>query len=430
MLIREFGHLPVYGPETGTGADTGTETGGGAPPTGTGGVEEGAGAESGAAEETEQQEQGQQERRQEGRGSGRTKVRQQLESAAEEARKKSTQQGARDQQGRFQAQQGQQQEGQQQDQGQQQQSAAPEAWAKEAKAAWGQLPQQVQAAVLKRETDMAAGVENLKKGYKDLDDAIKPYSDAISQYKTTPAAAVKQLFDWMMALTNEASELQQGRAPSRNAFAALAKSYGLDPVRLLAHLVQNPGQQQQQPQQQVQQGQPQLDPNVKAYIDRMFGGFSQGLTQLNTTVQQQSQAKTNEMLAIWAKDKPYFNDVRVVMAQLMTPGANGSAPVVPAREDGNADLDKAYELACSINPAVQAKMTEARTAAEAKAKADKEAAEKLAQKQKLEAARKASGSIPISAPGVPGDGKQQGPKRGKSVKESIADAIKEVRGGA
>jgi hypothetical protein len=433
MLIREGWDRLAYAPETGAGA--GTETGaegGGAPPPA---VDEGAGAESGAAEEGEQQ---QDQQRQDGRGSGRSKIRQQLESANEEAKKRtSQQQKGRDQQGRFQAgQEGQpvQQEGQQQNQNQQvnqqQQTAAPEAWSKEAKAAWGQLPPAVQAAAVKREADMAAGVENLKKGYKELDEAIKPYTSAISEHKTTPAAAVKQLFDWMMALTNEATAMKQGQPP-KGVFAALAQSYGIDPVRLLAYMVQNPQHQQQQQNGQVQQqGQPQLDPNVKAYIDRMFGTVNQGFSSLASTVQQQSMQKTNEMLSMWAKDKPHFNDVRVTMARLMTPGVNGEAPVVPARQDGNADLDKAYELACAITPDVTSKMQQERQAAEQKAKADKEAAEKVAQRQKLEAARKASGSIPIQAPGVPGDGKQQGPKRGKSVKESIMDAVKEVSGNA
>ena len=424
MLIHK--NEPFYAPDTEIGA-AGGDAGGGSPPP--------AGGAEGAVEtgqETETQEEGQQEQRQEqrqeGRGSGRSKVRQQLEAATEEAKKRQT---TRNQQGRFQ---GQPQEGQQQEQpqegqqGQQQLAQAPEAWSKDAKAVWAQLPPQAQVAVTKREADMAAGVENLKKGYKEIDDAISPYKDAISGYKTTPAAAVKQLFDWMMALTNEATAMKAGQPP-RGVFAALAKSYGIDPVRLLAHMVQNPAQlpQQQNGQQQQQTGQPQLDPAVKQYIDSIFGNVNQGISHLSQTVQQQSMAKTNEMLSMWAKDKPYFNDVRVTMARLMTPGANGEPAVVPPREDGNADLDRAYQIACAMPGPIAEKMKADATAAEAKAKADKEATERAAQKQKLEAARRASGSIPINAPGLPSDGKQQQVKRGKSVRESLSDSIKEVR---
>lgn len=429
MLIRDWNRA-VFAPDTEAGT-AGVDTDAGAPPPGggTGGVQDDAGGADDGQQQDQQQDQQQQQ--QEGRGSGRSKLRQQLEGANADAKKRTQQQTARDQQGRFQGQQQDQQQQDQQGQQQQQQTQAPEAWTKEAKAVWGQLPPAVQAAVAKREADMQAGVENLKKGYKELDEAIKPYQEAIAGHKTTPAAAVKQLFDWMMALTNEAAEMKAGRAPSRGVFAALARSYGIDPVRLLAHMVQNPaalqnGQQQQQQQNNGQQQQSQLDPAVKQYIDSIFGVVNQNLTGLSTTVQQQSMAKTNEMLSMWAKDKPYFNDVRVAMARLMTPGVNGEPALVPPREDGNADLDKAYEWACQITPGVQTQIKAAADAAAAKEKADKEAAEKAAQKQKLEAARKASGSIPISAPGVPGDPLKQSAKRKQTVRDSINAAVKEV----
>jgi hypothetical protein len=423
MLVHRF--APVFAPETESGTAAGTDvgTGGAAPPPG--GAEGGAaGGEQGGAAEGEGEDQ--QEQRQEGRPA-RKSVRQELDAANEGAKKR---QAARDQQGRFQGQEGQQQqpaEGQQQEgQQQQQQVAAPEAWAKEAKAAWAQVPPAAQAAILKREQDVAQGVENLKKSYKELDEAIKPYMGAIQQNRTTPAAAVKQLFDWMGALTRESQALKAGQPP-QGVFAALAQSYGLDPIKLLAHMVQNPqGQQPQNNQQQQSNGQTQLDPQIKAYLDAQLAPLGQNLTGLYQTVQQQSIAKTNEMLAMWAKDKPFYNDVRVTMARLMTPGANGEPPLVAPREDGNADLDTAYERACNMDPNVRAKMQAATKEAADKAAADKVAAEKAAQRTKLEAARKASGSIPISAPGLPGDGKQKGVKRGKSVRESLSDAIKEV----
>lgn len=422
MLVHRF--APVFAPETETGTGAGADAGtGGAVPAGTGA--EGAGTE-GEQGGDQGADEGQQEQRQEGR-QARKSVRQELDAANEEVKKRKS---TRDQQGRFQGQEGQQQpgiqEGQQQEGQVQQQTAAPEAWTKEAKAAWAQVPPTAQAAILKREQDVAAGIEGLKKNYKELDDAIKPYMGAIQQHKTSPGAAVKQLFDWMLALTDEAKALQAGQPP-KGVFAALAQSYGIDPVRLLAHMVQNPAQRQQQNGQQQQgNGQTQLDPAIKAYLDQQLAPLGQHMNGLYQTVQQQSIAKTNEMLAMWAKDKPFYNDVRVTMARLMTPGANGEPPLVPAREDGNADLDTAYERACNMDPNVRGKMQEATKAAADKAATDKANLEKAAQRTKLEAARKASGSIPISAPGMPGDDKQKGQKRGKTVRESLSAAIKEV----
>ena len=67
--------------------------------------------------------------------------------------------------------------------------------------------------------------------------------------------------------------------------------------------------------------------------------------------------------------------------------------MVPPLANGNADLDKAYDMAVYADPAIRAKAQQAMQDAQ-KAQADaKLAAEKKAQKDKLEAARKASGSI-------------------------------------
>jgi hypothetical protein len=418
MLVDRY--LPVFAPETETGADTGAaETT--LPP---------AGGEVGAETETQETEQ-----LPDGPGSGRSKLRKQLESASTESKKA----GPRDQ-GKYKSRPRQEQEGaeaetetqegQQAQEGQQKQPTAqqvagiPEAWSKEAKAEWAKLPPTVQAAVAKRETDMAAGVEQLKRGYAEIDESLKPYLGAIQQNKTTPAAAVKQLFSWMEALTRDAANIKAGKLAE--AFPALARSYGIDPVALLAQMVQHP-QQQQQPNQQQPGQQEQIPPAVKAYLDSVLGNVGQHINQLSTTVQQQSMAKTSEMLGMWSKDKPFYEDVRVLMAKFLSPGPNGEPPVVLPLPNGNADLDKAYDMAVYADPAVRAKVAEAtRTAEEAK-KTEAAAAEKAAQKVKLEAARKASGSIPISAPGTPAARPGQKQKRGKSVRESLEESLAEVR---
>jgi hypothetical protein len=242
-----------------------------------------------------------------------------------------------------------------------------------------------------------------------------------------PAAAVKQLFDWMNALTREATAIKNGQPPE-GVFAALARSYNLDPVKLLAHIVQNPGQQPQQQQPGQQQQQPgQLDPAVKAYIDSIVAPVGQGVQQLYSTVQQQSMAKTSEMLDMWAKDKPFFNDVRQTMARMLQPGPNGEPAMVPPLANGNADLDKAYDMAVYAMPEVRAKAQKATQDAEAAQRLAKDQQEKKLQKDKLEAARKASGSIPISAPGVPAGGKAPQQKRGKTVRETLDESIAQVR---
>lgn len=418
MLVRSFGALPCYAPETETGVDTSVDTG--APPPG--------GAEPAAAEPAEPE-----APVPDGPGSGRGKLRKQLEGAAAESKK-----APRGDNGKYQSRARQEgvapepdaapQEGQeaaQQPQAQPQ-TAAPEAYSKEAKAEWAKVPPAVQAAVAKREADVAAGVDQLRRGYAELDQAIQPYLPALQRSQVRPAAAVKQLFDWMTALTREATAIKSGQPPE-GVFAALVKSYNLDPVTLLAHMVQGSnGGQAAEPQQGQPQQQGGLDPNVKAYIDSVIAPVGQGVQQLYGTVQQQNMAKTNEMLGMWSKDKPFFNDVRQTMARMLQPGPNGEPAMVAPLANGNADLDKAYDMAVYAIPEVRAKAQKAMVDAEAATKTAAAQAERKAQQQKLEAARKASGSIPISAPGAPLSGKQGQQRRGRTVRESIDASIAEV----
>ena len=416
MLVRTFGALPCYAPETEAGVDTSVDPGAGAPPP--------AGGDEGGSEPVEPE-----APVSDGPGSGRSKLRKQLESANEDSKK-----APRDNKGKYESRArqegiapdpGTQQEPAQQVPAAQPQIAAPEGWTKEAKAEWAKVPPAVQAAVAKRETDMAAGVQQLKTHYSSIDQAIQPYLGAMERAKVPPGAAIKQLFSWMDALTRESAGMKAGKPPE-GVFAALAQSYGIDPVKLLAHMVQSPQGQQQQPgQQQPQQGQ--VDPAVKAYIDSIMAPVGQGINQLHQTVQQQSMAKTQEMLGMWANGKPFYEDVRGLMAKFLSPGPNGEPPVVAPLPNGNADLDKAYDMAVYADPAVRAKAQKAMQDSEAATKAAAATAEKTAQRAKLEAARKASGSIPISAPGAPAGAAPKGQqKRGKSVRETLDASIAEV----
>ena len=374
-----------------------------------------------------------------GPGSGRSQLRQQLEKNVDTARKAEGREPARKQPQRSRARQemdAQAQEpepGQQEPvageepaesaQGQQVQTKPPEGWAKEAKAVWEQLPPEIQTAVSKRETDMAKGVDDLKKKYTEIDQALQPRMDVIRRHGHTPAAAINQLFAWFEAIS----------ANPQVAFPALAQSFKFD-LRTLPGLVQAAQAQQQQPQpgqQPVQGQQPaqqtDIPPALQQYIGQLQQevqalkeGVGQQIGQLTSSFAQQSQAKTEEILANWAKDKPYFEDVRKMMAHLITSQA------VPPLPNGNADLDKAYDMAMFALPDVRTKiLADQQTAAE-EARKVKAAAEKAAQQEQANKARRASGgSLTPSAPGnvIAQQGK---PKKGKSVRESIMDARAEL----
>src|SRR4029077_10540555 len=133
------------------------------------------------------------------------------------------------------------------------------------------------------------------------------------------------------------------------------------------------------------------------------------------TFAQQSQAKTDEQLAMWSQGKTHFEDVRKLMADLI---ASNTVPL----KNGQVDLDRAYEMAIYADPNVRTKVLAAEKEAERKAAVAKAAAEKKAQQEAADKARKAAVSITGAAPGTPGTpGKPTGKR--KTVRESLNEAM-------
>ena len=305
-------------------------------------------------------------------------------------------------------------------------SAAPEGWTKEAKAEWVNLPPQVQAAVTKREVDMAKGVEEIKKKYGEIDQALQPRMEVIRRHGHTPAQAVNQLFAWFEALGNN----------PQVAFPALAQSFkydlrstpGLIPQELIQLWQEKQKAGQQPGQQPAAEAQPagEIPVGVQKYIDEMrqeLAGLKQGFTdqlgQLSNSFQQQSQAKTEEILANWSRGKPYFEEVRRTMSRLI------ASQEVPPLPNGAADLDKAYDMALWALPEIREKiLAEQRQKADAELKAKQVAEQKAQQDQAAKARRAQGGSLSASAPGSPALPAKG--KKGKSVAESIRESIAEL----
>lgn len=292
----------------------------------------------------------------------------------------------------------------------------PDGFTKEAKAEWANVPPTVQAAVVKREQDMAKGVDELKRRQADLDQALQPRMDLIRRHGHTPAQAVNQLFAWFEALS----------ANPKVAFPALADSFKFDLKQLMSQQAA-PAPAATAPKPEGEQPEA-VTPAVQQYItglEQKLEGFARAVSQqfgnLQSTFQQQSEAKTQEILNSWSKDKPHFEKVRVAMAHMLSSG------MVQPLADGSADLDSAYDMALYALPDVRNQiLTEQQEKAEAErqAKADKEA---KAQQEQATKARKASGSLSFSAPGATAAPQGKRPGKGKSVRESLAEAIEASR---
>jgi hypothetical protein len=259
---------------------------------------------------------------------------------------------------------------------------------------------------------MAKGVDALKKTYNELDQVLQPRMDVIRRHGHTPAQAVNQLFAWFEALS----------ANPQAAFPALAQSFKFD-LKSLPGMVAQAAQAAVDPAKALPAVKPEdIPPYVKTLeqqIAEIKQGFTQQIGQLSNTFAQQTQAKTEEILANWSKDKPYFEEVRKMMAHLIQSQAVAPLP------NGSADLDKAYDMALYALPEVRQKvLAEQAEKAEAARKAKLDA-EKKAQQAQADKARKASGSVVGGAPGSPSTA-QGKPKKSKSVRESIMEAREQL----
>jgi len=296
----------------------------------------------------------------------------------------------------------------------------PAAWDKTAKAAWSKLPPEVQAAALKREADVQKGVDDLKSKYAEIDQALAPHLNAIRAHGHTPAAAVQQMFSWFQALS----------ASPDQAFPALLKSFNYDPARLVPKPTQPAAAAAAPAAGDAKSGdQPagEIPPAVQQYISGLEQKVQQFAQQVNQQLggiqnnyQAQREAETKGVLANWSKDKPYFEKVRGTMAQLIQSG------IVPLK-DGAVDLDTAYDKAVWADPELRAAIQQE---AQAKAAADLKAAAEAKRKADAEAAEKAKrASASLLGPGAPGSGGPAGakPKKGKTARESILEAIEEHR---
>lgn len=414
--------LPVFAPETETGTDDTSGGTGGSPPSDAGGDEGEDSRRIGGRSELRKQleknfatdrKASERTERKDGRTAQGRVARGTQEAEGEEAQEGTTTEAAAE--GETQVATEAAAEGEQE--GEQQVAAeagtAPTAWSKEAKAEWAKLPAAVQQAVKKREVDTAKGVEDLKTRYNEIDQALAPHLEAIRNHRRTPGEAVAHLFAWFAALT----------ANPKQAFPALAKSFGKD----LREFVDAPAAGETAADkgttaaaQQQQEGDVPLA--LKQYLDGFKSQMEQQFGQLATSFQQSSLQKAKETLAVWSKDKPHYEKVKHIMADMIGKG------LIPMKEGGEVDLDSAYDRAVFYDPTIREEiLAERQQNAEAEAKRKRDA-EAKAQKDKADKARKAGLSLGPSAPGGGNSGQQSQKKGGgKSVRESLQEALAEHR---
>jgi len=297
---------------------------------------------------------------------------------------------------------------------------APESLSKEAKAAWASAPPAIQEAFVKREQDMQKGVDELKQKYSLIDGALAEHTDALRQMNATPGEAVNRMFLWFKALANNPVQ----------AIPGLVQSMGMDWNKVVAAIAQ--GQQGQNQPQSQQQGAPEIPEPVRNYVGtlenqvreltNMVQQVQSGFGNIQQDIVRQSEAKTQENLNLWSKDKQYFEEVRQDMARLIQ-----ADPALV--KNGQVDLDTAYERAIYYNPEVRAKVLAAQQQANQQVQQTADAATTAQRSQQATKARKAAVSLPSSgSPGAPAakPGAKKVPGQKTSVRESLTQAMREL----
>ncbi len=199
---------------------------------------------------------------------------------------------------------------------------APKSWSAEAKAEFGKLTPAVQAAVIKRESEIDQGGQRWSEEKKALLGHFEPVRAASEKHRVHPAEVIKRLAD--------ANDYLERDPPA--AIAWLAKSYGVD----LSQLAANPPTPQ-----------PQADPRL-AELQSEVSTFKQ-------YVQTQQAEQVNSTISSFATQPghEHFEAVKQDMGYLM---------IASQQAGRDLSMQDAYDQAVWANPTTRATMLAAQTA--------------------------------------------------------------------
>ena len=251
--------------------------------------------------------------------------------------------------------------------------AAPQEWSGLAKVKWDKLPAAVQQEIVQRETQRMAATQDLM--------PVKELVDVNREFLVNQAGSVPEAMRQMMQFARMSVDNPVQLAEH------ILRSKGIDPRTAFSGQPQ--GAQPQQPQD--------IQSLVAQLVEQRLQPFQAQAEQQQT---QQLEATINQFSA--DPKRPFFNDVRVHMGQLIQAGTAKS-------------LEEAYEQATWANPTIRAHLLEEQREATEKANA--------AQVQKARQAQRAS------VTGSPLEGAQPAGGRSKgNVRDVVAQLYDDLSG--
>lgn len=266
----------------------------------------------------------------------------------------------------------------------------PVAWKAGVREHWAKLPPEVRAEVNRREMEVQRTLSQtaqVRKFANDFAQVVNPYSHLIRAQNSTPLQAVNNL------MATAAGLMQGTQEQKAKIVAEIIANYGIDIQTLDRTLssgaLPSPGSATVQP--------------VPEWAKPLFG-FMGNVQKMQEHRQMQMQQEAEEELLKF-QEKPFFDDVREDMADLMETAANRGRTMT---------MEMAYEKAIALNPEI-AKIVNQRKLAEKNRNPVSEAAATLAR------ARKAASTVK----GAPTGTKAGAPNGKLSRRQQLMDAWNE-----
>lgn len=215
---------------------------------------------------------------------------------------------------------------------------APESWGPKDRGNWSKVPRDLQETIIARETAFKEQVESAKQSEgagKFLEGLQREYAPILAAEGVSAPQAIKGLLDTV-------SQLRVGSQQQKaQAVANIISDYGVDVNILDSHLV----------------GQP-VEESPNSEIERLLEQRLAPVNQLMSTLQQQqaaaqqtTQQQAHQSVSDFSQGKEFFNDVRLVMADLLD---------MADKQGQTLTLDDAYAKACILNPEISQIMDDRR----------------------------------------------------------------------
>ena len=222
--------------------------------------------------------------------------------------------------------------------------AAPQEWSGLAKVKWDKLPAAVQQEIVDRESSRMTATQDLM--------PVKELMDANREFLVNQAGSMPEAMRQMMQFARMSVDNPVALAEH------ILRSKGIDPRQAFAGQPQAPGQAQA--------------PDIQSYVAQLV---QQAVEPFKADAERQQTQQLESTISQFAADpkRPFFNDVRFHMGQLIQAGAAKS-------------LDEAYEQATWANPAIRAHLLEEQ-------RGSKPRAAKAVQVQQAQQARRANPSM-------------------------------------